>query len=93
MTRQTDDADRHVRMMLSPDNWPVWPVLPIKRLTHTPQGQKRETALLWSNDDVAIYLVPNKNMMQSVYKADILPENVLTPDKAREMVADGWVVD
>lgn len=82
--RKTD-----VEMMQDADNWPRWPILPLKRIT---SGHVIEAGLLVNggldgpHTDPTVYLC---NMYQ--------PVTEITPTKKYEsfeaIVADGWKVD
>ena len=74
---------RNVTMMTTPDAWPMWPWLPVKRRNH--QGFP----------DTAIIAEDNRELF-TIRKWDGLrPSNevLMTYPTAEDAVRDGWVVD
>ena len=76
----------HVGMIKSPNNWPRWPALPVKRMLTT----EMQVGYLFGDPR------PGKPIM--IYKGNIWAISVKDPvlmeyQTAEEMVADGWKVD
>lgn len=85
MIQPTDD-DADFKMMTSLDDWPTWPVLGIKKK----EGNIWKCATLFEHGN-KVYL-SNTNLMEKLDPSS-LSNDPVTPDKARELVEEGWVVD
>lgn len=81
----------HLEMMKSPDRWPLWPVLPLKRRCANP-GEFPECAFLMDVgglDHVKVYL-------GVIYELGGRKPSEFESKKYSDyeaVVADGWIVD
>lgn len=85
-TLSPEETTKHVNMINTPDNWPCWPALPLKRY---PEGGFMEAAVILEqpmNLPIRVYLT---NMFMGVTKETPYREY----PTAQAVVADGWVVD
>ena len=86
-------ARDHVAMVRSPDRWPAWPYLPVKR-GHLPDADlgivlASETTVL--GDHPTVYLINLFALPRTPDEWAAAPK--MTYPSAEAMVADGWVVD
>jgi hypothetical protein len=80
-------AKQDREMMSSPDHWPRWPVLPLKRVR---DGQM-ECAFLWADSRPRVYLsdvISFSNNRRSLSEVEHKDYATL-----RELIEDGWTVD
>ena len=95
MPKQQDDREaRDLAQMQNPDEWPLWPLLPIKRSVKG--GSWPETALLFANGEPVV-------IKGDLYQLDKRPGTTYAEKFAglekqaylsfEAMVADGWRVD
>lgn len=91
MIEPTDD-DADFKMMSTPDEWPVWPILPLK---NGPWTNRRHAVLVSTHlrDDSLIYFLEGATIFDKVPSAQLTEDNKLTPEKIRELVNAGWQVD
>ena len=77
----------HLAMMKNPNNWPQWPILPIKR----PDKQHgMECAIMYAEGKPVIYFV-NMWELSKETKWSELPKKIY--ESFESLLADGWVVD
>lgn len=86
----------HLGMIKSPDNWPCWPVLPLKRYTKVRPGAFPDLGIILSVEGVPANTVYEVDMFmcpdikQLMTDPNIVKHEYSSPE---EIVADGWVVD
>lgn len=72
-------------MISTPNNWPIWPVLPMKREVEGKMWPETGFFLNPSlSDDVVFFYTGSIYDMKEATKTDLTPEQVLE---------QGWVVD
>lgn len=79
----------HLKMIKTPDEWPAWPYLPIKR--RDPNGGWPDCRLLWIG-------APNRVVEANLFalpktKEEFLALPYTQYDSPEAIVADGWIVD
>lgn len=78
---------RDLRMIMDEDNWPRWPILPMKR--DRQPGRDKELGVVLAGSTSKIYLV---NMFEAKKIAGGTAE-VKEYASSEELLLDGWVVD
>jgi len=81
----------HLKMMQTPNRWPVWPYLPLKKPDSKP-GRWPDLAVVMGAAEVSklrLYELPHP---LTLWTADFstLPFEILTPE---EILQRGWEVD
>lgn len=82
----TPDREKELEMMQTPDNWPVWPYLPLKR---RPIKTDEDIGLLMERG-------PTIGVKPTVYLCNLFApslEDFVEYKSFEELVDDGWVVD
>lgn len=79
-----DEEERHIEMMTSPDNWPMWPLLPLKKV-----ADGWEVGLLAEIGGEVQPIVYLSNMFAGIN--DRTPK--LSFESFREIFDAGWRVD
>lgn len=82
-----------LEMMRSPDRWPCWPVLPLKRYDGKDRCGFPSTGLIAELDGVPRFTVFDGNLFQRPLCFDDPKTVRYDYDSFEAMLADGWVVD
>lgn len=82
-----DERDRN--MMKNPNNWPMWPLLPLKNHRDCEPGQLPRIGVLVAPHAGDVRFLPDKNV-QDVTTDDLAGVPQADVD---ELLDDGWVVD
>lgn len=80
-----------LKMMKSPDRWPSWPYLPLKRRSKAP-GRPPETGVLMEDglrEEPVLKFAPGANL----FHLDELDVNSIVDADPERLVAEGWEVD
>ena len=85
MPRTAEDERTDLRYIRTPELWPNWPFLPLKRGSN----QTREIAYLLAEPRDKGYHLYDGNMLAAKQSDPILK----TYDSPEALVVDGWVVD
>lgn len=85
MVQPTDD-DADFKMMTSLDDWPTWPVLGIKKRL----GNGWKCATLFEHGNKVYFSDTN---LHEPLSHESISNDPVTPEKARELVEEGWRVD
>lgn len=83
----------HKQMMSHPDQWPVWPVLPVKR--YKQPGVFPVLGILLAVKSMQ-HTVFEVNMFEAVDLKSLVTDPAVTKHVYKgvdEILADGWVVD
>jgi hypothetical protein len=83
MAKQSIQTDE--QMMNTPDRWPQWPYLPLKR--RDAHGQVREYAVLFAGKPLRVAIGANLFDLTSV------PKGAWKETTAAQLVRDRWEVD
>ena len=77
-------------MIETPDNWPQWPFLPIKK--RDPKGGMSDCAILWDAQGyrTTIFKI---NMFDIHGKDDLLNSEQVKYSSVDEILDAGWIVD
>jgi hypothetical protein len=86
--------EKHLSMMRTPDKWPRWPVLPIKR--YNPDHHGTECAVMFAVEGYLTtvflgYLIEAKG--PTIADAMACYPNRLKYDDYDAILDDGWIVD
>lgn len=93
MTQETKNRDDRA-FIEDPDNWPQWPLLPMKRID---SNQRLECAFIVSGDSgvklyrgniFAIYERPGNTLAEKLTDVPIYKY-----ESVDALLADGWVID
>lgn len=86
----------HVKTLQTPEAWPAWPVLPVKRYGHVPVREAPECGVVLAVGghtstvfEANLFTLP-RNLRELIDDPKIVRH---VYDSAEAMVADGWVVD
>lgn len=84
------DAD--YKMMTSPNEWPLWPMLPLKNAQlSTTQWPKHGVLMNRSTrDDTDLWFIEDKTIYDKIGGSDL---RKVTPEELRELINAGWIVD
>ena len=87
-TRTPEELQEELKMMQNPDNWPMWPQLPIKRRQEGAQGQ---IGVLLETD----FSMPIKPTvyLKNLWNSDIEEVEKIKYKEWLDLLDDGWVVD
>jgi hypothetical protein len=89
------DEDADFKMMSDPDQWPVWPMLPLKNKQQRGAGNMARLGVLINpylrNNET--FFVPDKLIFERIKPEDLAPENVVSHENMRSLIEQGWVVD
>ena len=83
--------EMEMAMMLEPQRWPMWPLLPVKhRRSDGPRPRVGVVAFVEGYDAAqgVVMFAPNVNMYDD--NIDAAP---FQPRRAADLVAEGWIVD
>lgn len=81
-------GERDIAMMKAPDNWPQWPILPLKRV----RGSDLEVGVLVNgafegpHTEATVYL-------SSMNRVITVETPTIKYDSFEALVADGWMID
>lgn len=89
--RQQNESYVHDRaMMRNPDNWPVWPYLPLKRGDYSLEN--RNLGILWvGTNGLTVHFCYLFDLPKTAEEFKALPSQ--TYESVDEILADGWIVD
>lgn len=89
--RKAERRAEDVRMIRTPNNWPRWPLLPVKRASKQP-GAMPECAIL--TEDAVGFRLYDANMFEIAAHNKKLTDAPFKPyPTAEAVVDDGWTVD
>lgn len=78
--------NRHLSMMYSPDDWPRWPALPLKR---SRKNSFPEIGFILESKDQ-----PYRVYLGSIYgESSLQDHSYMDYDSYEAIVEDGWIVD
>lgn len=92
---KSKDPETEKALMQDPDDWPCWPMLPVKRYS-TKEGSWPETGLMIAKSNVAGGVEP------TVYMLNLFGEHTIKEfieckkhkyESLDALVDDGWIVD
>lgn len=84
----------HLGMMVRPDLWPGWPVLPMKRYVGNDKtGKQMEPGILISRADDKYLFIPGANIFENVKTDDPRVTPLGKDDLQTMVIEEGWVVD
>jgi hypothetical protein len=104
--REKEERLRDIRMIETPDHWPLWPTLPLKRYTPDERGVKRMQVgfmvaveerrwHVYLSDLISASARAKKKAEGKIGTVKDLVEGIesLTYENAAAIVDDGWEVD
>jgi hypothetical protein len=83
MSNDTRPDARDIEMMKTPDDWPAWPLLPLKRPN---KAYGTSFAYMFAEGKPRIY-------RGSMWKPDPTKDPCVEFDSFEAIAADGWMVD
>ncbi|MGW8177945.1 MAG: hypothetical protein ACWGQW_04010 [bacterium] len=91
--KRIDEEQDDRGMILHPDLWPKWPMLPVKRRIYDKYGNFRdlECGVLFENTRFTVYVV-NLFMLPKTFK-EFQNTKHYKYSNVDELLADKWIVD
>lgn len=93
-TRTEEQLAQEVEMMRTPERWPCWPLLPIKRMIQDHNFPEIGCLIdIMFAKDLQVYVGMSPYVQVRLQDATSVWPDVVRYASYEDIVADGWVVD